>query len=167
MITGDGVAKILDFGTAKVGDVQLTQPGVTVGTVAYMSPEHAEGHRVDARSDLWSVGAVLYEMASGRPPFGTGHTVAVFHSILNKESPSLAERADVPAQLAAVVDRCLEKDRSVGMGPLRSWSRISERSLVPRGWCSPRRTLHDPGRHGVPQPGSRAWRSPRPPCWLF
>jgi len=108
MVTEKGLVKILDFGVAKLGQSSdLTQAGSTIGTAAYMSPEQARGESVDFRSDVWSIGAVLYEMLSGDRPFGGGYEAAVAYSILNEDPPALT---NVPAELAAIVSSALSKD---------------------------------------------------------
>ncbi len=111
IVTEDGV-KILDFGLAKFADaLQLTAPGSTVGTAAYMSPEQARGEEADARSDVWALGIVLYEMLTGAPPFRGPYPEATFHAIKHEPLPSLRmRRPDVPEALELIVMKALEKD---------------------------------------------------------
>ena len=127
-ITERGQAKILDFGLAKllesrrIGESPLssamptdefaTSAGSTLGTVAYMSPEQARGEEVDARTDLFSFGVVLYEMATGHPAFAGGTTATVFEAILNRNPPPPSElNRSLPDGLSQIVAKLLEKDR--------------------------------------------------------
>ena len=111
MILRDGTVKLLDFGLAKPSDVSVTRPGVTPGTVAYMSPEQIRGDAVGPRSDLFSLGVVLYEMIAGVNPFRGGNQQAVIQAILHNRPDVLRTRtADAPVPLEQVLTRLLHKE---------------------------------------------------------
>lgn len=111
MLTGSGQIKIMDFGLAKVrGGAQVTQIGTTLGTAAYMSPEQARGEDVDHRTDIWSLGVVLYEAIAGQLPFKGHYEQAVLYSILNEDPESITcLRRGVPTELEAIMNKALAK----------------------------------------------------------
>ena len=109
MVTDDGLVKVMDFGLAKKkGQPALTKTGSTLGTVAYMSPEQARNEEVDHRSDIFSFGAVLYELCSGRQPFAGDYEAATLYSVVHEQPETLPDA--VPAELQSVVFKCLEKE---------------------------------------------------------
>jgi len=113
-ITNDDQIKIIDFGLAKAAQrSMLTKSGTTLGTVPYMSPEQAQGSTVDHRTDIWSLGVIIYEMITGQLPFKSDYETALVYSIINENpEPVTGLRSGVPMELEKFVDKCLEKDPS-------------------------------------------------------
>jgi eukaryotic-like serine/threonine-protein kinase len=112
MIRNDGLVQIMDFGLAKLRGVsRLTKEGSTLGTMGYMSPEQVQGHDVDARTDIFSLGVVLYELLTGELPFKGDHEAAVIYQIVNVDAPlASSTRPEVSPELDAVVAECLAKE---------------------------------------------------------
>jgi len=111
MLTNDGQVKIIDFGLAKLkGRSVLTKTGTTMGTVAYMSPEQVKGKKVDHRTDIWSVGVILYEMFTGDKPFKGDYEQAIMYRILNEEPEFVPKlRRDTPMRLGKIIETALTK----------------------------------------------------------
>ena len=112
MVTTDGEAKLLDFGIATIRSVgDLTRTGTTLGTIAYMAPEHVRGGGADERSDVWALGVVLYEMLAGCRPFSDADDYELLQAIVDRPQPPLTGVAGVTDDVARVVDRALDKSR--------------------------------------------------------
>ncbi len=111
MVTNDDVVKIMDFGIAKMATFSKTQTNIVMGTPTYMSPEQIAGKKVDGRSDIFSLGVVMFELLTGRPPFMADNVSALLFAIAHNPHPSLkAIRPDMPPLLKTILDRALHKD---------------------------------------------------------
>ncbi len=131
MLTDEGVVKIVDFGLAKLRGVsRLTKTGTTLGTVSYMSPEQTTGREVDQRTDIWSLGVILYEMLTGKLPFSGDYDQAMIYSILNEEpeSPSTS-RPKIAAKLERTVLKALAKDKAGRYANMGEFIQDAQRSM--------------------------------------
>ena len=164
-VTSLGIAKIVDFGLAKhtawgapsddqrptMTDSVLSAAGSTMGTVTYMSPEQARGESLDARTDLFSFGAVLYEMATGRLPFNGSSTAMVFDAILNRDPPAIERlNPDLPSELAGIIRKALEKDRDLryqSASEMRADLRRVKREIEPARSGKTAATAEEPDVH--------------------
>jgi serine/threonine protein kinase/Tfp pilus assembly protein PilF len=171
-VTPRGQAKILDFGLAKLAarpdavelgataatQANLTSPGTSLGTVAYMSPEQALGKDLDARSDLFSFGAVLYEMATGKPAFSGSTSASIFDAILHRPAPSpLRVNPKLPGKLEEIIEKLMEKDRT--MRYQTASGLLSDLKRLKRDTDSGRASAAGMGRAAQPAPEPAAERS--------
>jgi serine/threonine protein kinase/dipeptidyl aminopeptidase/acylaminoacyl peptidase len=164
----DGVVKLVDFGVAKLAGLALTRTGVAPGTPAYMSPEQAGAEEIDHRTDLWSLGVVLYEILTGTRPFPGETDLALLSQIMTAEPPPIGTlRPDVPVELERLVSRALEKSpgrRFQSASEMRQeLSRLAGPSGSDAHALGPRSVDVASSRAGSPKP-SRGLRVPRP--WL-
>ncbi len=130
MLLADGTLKLLDFGLAKLtstDESSLTREGSILGTLLYMAPEQLQSGDIDSRADLWALGALLYEMLSGRPPFGTGPAGTIVGRILTEEPPPLT----APEDLTALTRQLLRKDRRDRIASATEVGRLLDRRLAP------------------------------------
>lgn len=146
IITHEGVAKIVDFGLARfVDDTRITHTGVAVGTLQYMSPEQVRGKQIDHRTDIWSVGVLLYEMVSGHLPFLSTTEIGVIQSIINDEpTPIRSYQPNIPEKLEKIIRKTLSKpvqDRYILMQQL---AHELEEILLPSEQISEARTITSP-----------------------
>jgi len=184
LLNGDGRPKVTDFGIARSLDVQkgVTQTGTVLGTSNYIAPEQASGERVDAQTDVYALGVVLFELLTGEVPFEGENFVAVAMRHINEPAPNVRERrGDVPPRVAAAVDRALAKDPRDRYPSMAAFAAELEACLAelakggdpdatlivtpPRG--QPRLPIPEPARRADRRQGSPARRSRQSgaACW--
>src|ERR1700739_805439 len=111
MVTTEGTVTVVDFGIARLAESSKTQSGLIIGTLGYMSPQQLRGHRADARSDIWAVGVLFYELLAYQRPFNGDNQAALMMNILTQDMPSLSEIAPgTPPDVALVVSRMLQRE---------------------------------------------------------
>ncbi|MBI4418458.1 MAG: serine/threonine protein kinase [Ignavibacteriales bacterium] len=166
MIRKDGRVQVMDFGLAKLrGASRLTKEGSTVGTAGYMSPEQVQGLETDHRSDIFSLGVLLYEMLTGQPPFKGVHETAISYEIVNVDTlPMSSLKSEIPPELDAIVLDCLEKDpneRTQAAGQvaleLKRYRRESSRQRASR--ITSTRIVPPPREEVVPSLSTSGWHA--------
>src|SRR5579863_1634546 len=171
IVTQQGAVKILDFGLAKLNESgqadayaetmhgqgsPMTEEGTILGTVAYMSPEQADGKAVDSRSDVFSFGSVLYEMATGQRAFSGGSKLSSLSAVLYKDpQPASQTTAEVPPELDRIISRCLRKD------PERRWQTMADVKVA----LEELRDEMDSSNIALSTPFPAARKTPRPRLW--
>ncbi len=151
LLTGDGVVKVLDFGIAKLAGITRTATGQRLGTIAYMSPEQVRGRPVDIRADIWALGAVMYEMLTGRRPFEATDDAALVYAIVHESPPPLRNAApSVPEKLESIVVAMLSGNPDARPATMRDvWELVAPHAnaaLVPPVSAHPARPRHVVGR---------------------
>jgi len=131
IVTPDSVVKILDFGLAKFAGSVSSKDRVMAGTISYMSPEQLQGTHIDRRTDIWSLGIIMFEMLTGKKPFRGDFEPAIMYSILNEQPEPLSSlRPDVPQELAQLVGKCLRKDPSSRVQTMEDIAQILEQNIA-------------------------------------
>ncbi len=173
IIRGDGSVKVMDFGLAKfIGSTKLTQTGLTMGTVRYMSPEQVRGKQVDHRTDLYSLGITLYEALTGRTPFNGETHFDIMQQHLTATPMPINQVTEVPSELEEVINKSLEKRVSDRLQSAREFRYALKRISAPRS--NRRRNRRSEGleplqpfANGAPQQASAPVKSPRRPVKIF